>query len=152
MAAVAPAAACISCEYVPSVAHSPAPSHSTSHYEARRVYSVVKARRARAPKVNVVKTEPVAKKVQTAKKVESAKKVETAVAPIDASSSNENSTISTAAIAPIKTESENSTISTAASAKAEAKPVEEAKANANTNVGCKKFFASVGMTLTVPCE
>jgi hypothetical protein len=33
---------------------------------------------------------------------------------------------------------------------AEATPAEEPKVS--RNVGCKKFFPSVGMTLTVPCE
>ena len=49
-----------------------------------------------------------------------------------------------------KTEAENeqSTIS-AASMEPEAEPKDEPM---NVAVGCKKFFAAVGMTLTVPCE
>jgi hypothetical protein len=34
--------------------------------------------------------------------------------------------------------------------KAEEGPIEEAKVD--RNVGCKKFFPTVGMTLSVPCE
>jgi hypothetical protein len=51
--------------------------------------------------------------------------------------------------------SENSSISTASGKVAEAKPVETAKPEkvaAVKEVGCKKFFPSVGMTLTVSCE
>jgi uncharacterized membrane protein len=52
-------------------------------------------------------------------------------------------------------ESENSSISTAsgkvAEAKPAAKPVEQ-KIAAAKDVGCKKFFPSVGMTLSVSCE
>jgi hypothetical protein len=52
--------------------------------------------------------------------------------------------------------SENSSISTANGKVAEAKPVEtgkpEKKVVASKNLGCKQFFPSVGMTLTVSCE
>jgi hypothetical protein len=48
-------------------------------------------------------------------------------------------------------ESENSSIAVSsadvADAKTTAAPVETA-----TNIGCKEFFPSVGMTLTVPCK
>jgi hypothetical protein len=57
----------------------------------------------------------------------------------------ENSSISTAAIAPA-----NATGSAAASADENSDALEEPK-SAKT-VDCKKFFPSVGMTLTVPCE
>ncbi|HEX9881069.1 MAG TPA: hypothetical protein VGA65_01030 [Hyphomicrobium sp.] len=57
----------------------------------------------------------------------------------------ENSSISTAAIAPA-----NVTGSAAASADENSDALEEPK-SAKT-VDCKKFFPSVGMTLTVPCE
>jgi len=54
-------------------------------------------------------------------------------------------------------QSENSSISTANGKVAEAKPVEAAKPEekkvaAAKEVGCKKFFPSVGMTLSVSCE
>ena len=50
---------------------------------------------------------------------------------------------------------DNSTISTASLDKSETIDTEETPAEepkVNRNVGCKKFFPSVGMTLTVPCE
>jgi hypothetical protein len=54
-------------------------------------------------------------------------------------------------------ESENSSISTASGKVAEAAPVaaakpEEKKVAAAKEVGCKQFFPSVGMTLSVSCE
>ena len=149
------AEACISCSYVPEVLHSSSTSHEPSHYAKERAYTADKERSAR-PAKRVVKSEPVAKKVETAK-----------AAPTETQSENENSTISTATLdtigtnakkdetaktAPIKTqaENENSTISTAALVDAEETPIKEAKVD--KNVGCKKFFPTVGMTLTVPCE
>jgi len=52
--------------------------------------------------------------------------------------------------------SENSSISTANGKVAEAKPVETAKPEkkvvAAKDVGCKQFFPSVGMTLSVSCD
>jgi len=50
---------------------------------------------------------------------------------------------------------ENSTISTASLDKSESTDTEETpteEPKVNKNVGCKKFFPAVGMTLTVPCE
>jgi hypothetical protein len=54
-------------------------------------------------------------------------------------------------------QSENSSISTANGKVAEAKPVEAAKPEekkvaAAKEVGCKQFFPSVGMTLSVSCK
>ena len=50
-------------------------------------------------------------------------------------------------------EVENSSISTANGQVAEVKTAEpEQKIAVAKDVGCKKFFASAGMTLTVPCE
>ena len=48
---------------------------------------------------------------------------------------------------------ENSSISTSDGEVAEVKaPVSTKKVAATSDVGCKKFFPSVGMTLSVPCE
>ena len=84
-------------------------------------------------------------------------------------SENENSTISatassepaakkveTAATTPVKAklENENSTISTAAVDLSENTGAKEApiEAASDRNVGCKKYFPTVGMTLSVRCE
>ena len=66
-----------------------------------------------------------------------------------------------AEVASQNVEIENSSISSASETVAEAKPVEvkqvetkpaEKKVAAAKEIGCKKFFPSVGMTLTVSCE
>jgi hypothetical protein len=61
-----------------------------------------------------------------------------------------------AEVASQNVEIENSSISTTSETVAEAKPVEakpaEKKVAAAKEIGCKKFFPSVGMTLTVSCE
>jgi hypothetical protein len=135
MTLLTPAAeACISCEYVPSVAHSPSPSYGGTHYRVKRVYARAVERSAGPSRKRIVKSEPV-KKVNVAKAVDTAPvKSE---APEKADAETENSTISTA------------TLDTAENVVEKASTKE---ANASPNVGCKKFFPTVGMTLTVPCE
>jgi hypothetical protein len=62
---------------------------------------------------------------------------EASAAPADQAATNENSSISTAATdQPVKQTS----------------PDDGSEAAPAKNVGCKQFFPSVGMTLTVPCE
>ena len=91
---------------------------------------------------------------------ETVDKVETAkAAPSETKAENENSTVSSASgrdetsakkvetaksvPAEAQMENEHSTISTANLAKAEERQIEAAKAD--PNVGCKKFFPTVGM-------
>lgn len=99
----------------------------------RRVHRKRYQSARRSVKRNVqVARKPVAEKVVVAK-AEPEAKIETATPVI----------------------AENSSISTASGKVAEAKPVEIAKPEkvaAVKEVGCKKFFPSVGMTLTVSCE
>jgi hypothetical protein len=166
------AEACISCEYVPEVLKSGnATSHGGSSYSERsykksRSYTAAEERKSRKKKV--VKSEPKSKKVDTADREPAARKVDTADrAPSKSDAKTENSSISTAAAdnsvptvkkvdtaAVSSSETENSTISTetrdTASVDVNEAPVEEAKVD--RNVGCKKFFPTVGMTLSVPCE
>jgi hypothetical protein len=123
----------------------------TPHYSApRRVY-----RAERAP-VRARKVQP------TAVAKEEVKKVETSVAQNENSSiaiatpevaSVENSSITIATTEPVKI---TETKKTAEAAKAiepvktpETKKSEPAVAQ---KIDCKKFFPSVGLTLTVPCE
>jgi hypothetical protein len=133
---LAPAAqACISCNYTPEVVNTPVYSHGAKVYAKKRVYTAAKKQAAPA-KRQVVEIERKARKVETAK----ADPIEAAPVALDV-------------------ESENSTISTASVEKAETvaaaePPAKEPKTigKAAGNVGCKKFFPTVGMTLTVPCE
>lgn len=121
--------ACISCNYVPEVVNTPVYSHGAKSYSKKRVYQAAK-KKARPAKRQVVETETKARKVETAKVVEP-EVVETEV------------------------ETENSTISTASVDKGEAgepKAAASPEPKVSKAVGCKKFFPTVGMTLTVPCE
>jgi hypothetical protein len=108
-------------------AHGPSKSYGAKRYKTKRIYRAAKKRKARPAKKRIAKRKTVSKKVATTK-----------TAPIETETVNENSTIATASL------DSNDTNET------EAKPTDEPKAP--RNVGCKKFFPTVGMTLTVPCE
>jgi hypothetical protein len=129
------AEACISCEHVPVVVRGSHTSDTATRYKKKRIYRaakkrkarVAKKRKARPAKKRIVKRKTIAKKVKTAK-----------TAPIRTETDNENSTISTASL------DKSEIIDT------EETPTDEPKVS--RYVGCKKFFPTVGMTLTVPCE
>ena len=103
-------------------AHGPSKSYGQKRYSKKRSYRA--KRKARTAKKRIVKRKAAAKTAKTA--------------PIKTDAENENSTISTASL------DKNETIETEVIAKDEPK--------ATRKVGCKKFFPTVGMTLTVPCE
>ena len=146
------AQACISCEYVPPVVRSSSTLPHTGHYYAAEPYQKKRAIKAaidrpviRAAKINkqanIAKAESAAKsesvKISKAEPIENKveKKAEKTIAKVE----TENSSVTLASNADVAT-----------NAKA---PVEEKTATtAAKPTDCKKFFASVGMTLTVPCE
>jgi hypothetical protein len=121
------AEACVSCEYTPEVVNTPVYgyAHGETHYHKKRVYTAVKraVRRVR----DIADSEPEAKPVETAK-----------TAPVDLDVKSENSTISTASVDKSETVASKDA------------PTDEPKVS--KAIGCKKFFPTVGMTLTVPCE
>lgn len=133
------AEACISCEYVPPVVNTPVQSWSGHHSHS---YSAPRQRRARTAKRRSRQIErAVVKAKQKAPAIETAKSVEPPL-PVKAPEQAE-----------LKVTNENSTISTASIDKSEDKTVSKSEPATEANaVGCKKFFASVGMTLSVPCE
>jgi hypothetical protein len=154
------AQACISCEYTPEVVKGS--QTSDAPYARARSYSVhervyVEREHSAPAKKRIVRSEPVAKTVDTAE-----------TTPVKKDATSENSSISVSAAEPVTEQakaepkveaklarSENSSISVAsteAAAPAKAPVVEKTKEAAAKPVDCKKFFASVGMTLTVPCE
>ena len=145
------AQACISCEYVPEVVRSSSTLPHTGHYYAAEPYQKKRTIKAaidrpviRAAKINnkanIAKAESAAKsepvKISKAEPIEKIeKKAEKTIAKVE----TENSSVTLASNADVAT-----------NAKA---PVEEKTATtAAKTTDCKKFFASVGMTLTVPCE
>lgn len=153
------AQACISCEYVPEVLKSGESGGSYRAKPSKRVrdYTEQRERRSVKKRVTTGESEPEKTKTKTSTASANAAPAETA--------QTEHSAITTtgaaiasqvkAAITPEPTgpQSENSTISTVAATPekaSEAKPVEQVAAD--KNVGCKKYFPSTGLTLSVPCE
>jgi hypothetical protein len=108
-------------------AHGPSKSYGAKRHKKKRIYRAAKQRKARPLKNRVAKRKTIAKKVETAK-----------TAPIKTETDNQNSTISTASL------ENDEIVETEVEAKDEPETIR--------NVGCKKFFPTVGMTLTVPCE
>jgi cytoskeletal protein RodZ len=163
------AQACISCDYVPPVVNSGVskPSSGARSYESRpskkRSHSAARERRTK-----ITRDRNSERKSKSVSKTQTQKP---AAAPVAASSDvaaiTEHSSISVAAPAVTEqataaepapavptSESEHSTISTTSVdhiRRADAKQV-QGEATPNSNVGCKKFFPSVGLTLSVPCE
>ncbi len=131
------AKACISCEYVPPVVNTPVYSHGAKQRTyKKRSHTVQKRQRV---KKHIAKT-PSVKKIDRS---------ETAVIePVKKPDS-----VETAAIKKDEPVAENSSITTAAATEpVEIKETGTDEAQAVNSGGCKKFFASVGMTLTVPCQ
>lgn len=149
------AEACISCEYVPEVVRSSQTSDAPHSYARERSYV---AERERAPaKKRIVRSEPVVKQVDTAE-----------AEPVAKRAKSESSSVASVAETPVTEQakvepkvevktarSENSSISVASTEEAApAKtPVAAATKEASAKpIDCKKFFPSVGITLSVPCE
>lgn len=146
------AQACISCEYVPEVVRSSSTLPHTGHYYSAHSYSSNKAHSAVVAKKRIAKAASVDKpakvaKIDKAEKVAKVTKPEAEPVKVAKAESADNE------VAAKPAQSESSSITVAA-----ADVVEKAtKAPATKEVvakptDCKKFFASVGMTLTVPCE
>ena len=108
-------------------AHGPAKSYGAKRHKKKRIYKAAKRRKARPAKKRIVKKKATPKKIAIIK-----------AAPTNTEAENENSTISTASL------DKEENIETDAAVNDEPE--------ANRSVSCKKFFPTVGMTLTVPCE
>ncbi len=140
------AEACISCEHVPVVVRGSQTSNTATRYTKKRFYarSIAKTKaRARARAIAAAKAK--AKSRAAAARAKASVK---AIAAAKAASAEEVELSEPA-------DTENSTISTASLDKSESIDTEETtieEPKVNKNVGCKKFFPTVGMTLTVPCE
>lgn len=166
------AQACISCDYVPEVVRGhttdSAPSRPQREYSEprERKRSRKEADREPAPRKKVVtereeapakkKEKEVVSREPAAAKTESAATEHSTITT--AAGKSESGTTSTAAITPAKSgaETEHSTISTGTSSASGGTNVavgtEAVSETPEHAVGCKKFFPTVGMTLTVPCE
>jgi len=140
------AEACISCEHVPVVVRSSQTSHTANRYAKKRFYarSITRAKaRARARAIAAAKAKAksraaAARAKARVKAIAAAKAASAEEVELSEPADTENSTISTASMDKKDTNDPEET------------PTEEPKVK--KNVGCKKFFPTVGMTLTVPCE
>jgi hypothetical protein len=123
-------------------------------YEQRRL----KQKRYHARRKTTKKVYAAKKPSASVKKIAKAEpKPEPQVAEIVEPAENENSSISTAALAPIEETASIESTEAAASDPVEvvAESPETKPAEAQKSAGkldCKKFFPSVGMTLSVSCE
>lgn len=139
------AQACISCNYVPEVVNTPVRSQAAlGASKKQRAYAAnaKKERAARKPTTQIAKAAPASKTTVVAK-AEPAKTVE----------STAKITKDSAASAPVET-LKDVPVSVASVIERKELALNDVKdeAAAVADVGCKKFFPAVGMTLTVPCE
>jgi hypothetical protein len=118
-------------------AHGNGGGYAHRHYKRKKYL----AHRAAKKKQYVAKKSAPAPKVAKVEK----KVAKPQVVAAETDAIVENSSITTAAIDPIEETTDET--ETGASVKAESKPERSA-----SKLDCKKFFPSVGMTLTVPCE
>lgn len=155
--------ACLSCSYTPEVLNSPG-VRSAAPERRERSSSVKEERRSRSEESSSSRHNKEAKRKSRDEDTEAATVAPKKEVP---EASTENSAITTtgSAIASqvkgaITTperqgpQNENSTISTAVAGSG--KPAETNTVGqvttADKNVGCKKYFPSTGLTLSVPCE
>lgn len=127
------AQACISCNYVPEVVNTPVRGQAAlGASKKQRAYAAnaKKERAARKPTTQIAKAAPVSKSTVAAKVTKEA----AVPAPVE---TLKDVPVSVASVIERKELALNDV-------------KEEAAAVAD--VGCKKFFPAVGMTLTVPCE
>lgn len=122
--------------------------HAKRHYYRKRYI----ARRAAKKVVVAKKSKPSAVKVAK-KEVSKPQVVATAPAEVveepEVTADSENSSITTAALDPAAAGTEAASVEVKADATTEKAAVEPKR---TSKLDCKKFFPSVGMTLTVPCE
>ncbi len=148
------AQACISCEYVPEVVRSSSTLPHTGHYYAAEPYQKKRTVKAAIIDRPALRAAKVAKQAKFAK-AEPEKSAK--AAPVIAKAETVEKKVEKKAektIAKVETENSSVTLASNADVVTNAKaPVEEtATTTAAKPTDCKKFFASVGMTLTVPCE
>jgi hypothetical protein len=133
-------------------AHGNGGGYSKKHYHRKRYI----ARRVKKEKVYVAKRKVSEPKVAKVEKIAKPKVIATApIVEPDVIADSENSSITTAAL-------ETDTVDTTAAVDTDTVAPVEVKADAATaapkgekaasKLDCKKFFPSVGMTLSVPCE
>ncbi|SDO07291.1 hypothetical protein SAMN04488061_0184 [Filomicrobium insigne] len=117
------AQACISCSYVPEVVNTPSPYQPKAYKQKRADNKSVERRKAR-PQKRTVTAKPSPEKVDTAKS--------------EPAQTETNTAETKTSTAPANAPNEDNGTQTAASGE--------------TSVNCKRFSATAGVTITVPCE
>lgn len=147
------AQACISCEYVPEVVRNSSTLPHTGHYYSAHSYSSNKARSAVVAKRRIAKAAIADKPAKLAKvdRDEKAAKVAKSEADEPVKVAKDDAAEKQVAAKPAQSESSSITVAAADVVEKVAKAPVAKEAGAKPT-DCKKFFASVGMTLTVPCE
>ena len=141
------AQACISCNYVPEVVNTPVRGQAALGASKKQRAYAANAKRERAARkatTQIAKAAPASKKEVVAK-AEPAKTVEPVAKVIKEA----------AAQAPVETlkDTREIPVSVASVIEREALALNDVKdETATSDVGCKKFFPAVGMTLSVPCK
>lgn len=142
------AQACISCNYVPEVVNTPVRGQSAlGASKKQRAYAAnaKKERAARKPATQMAKADPAPKTVVVAK-----------AEPAKTAAPAAKTTKDAEASAPVEAAKEGREVpvSVASVIEREKLALNDAKEEtaAVADVGCKKFFPAVGMTLSVPCE
>jgi hypothetical protein len=130
------AQACISCEYTPPVVNTPVYSHGAYHHRKKRAHRAAKIRRARKAKRHIVKTRRAPVKLEAAEAKPETKPAKAAKAAV-----SQNSSISIAKTDVVPADNAPETTGST-----------DTRTASESKVDCKKFFPSVGMTLTVPCN
>ncbi len=121
--------------------------HAHRHYKRKRY---IARRVAKKKKTYVAKKPSVSKVAKAQKKVSKPKVVAAAPATeeVEVIADNENSSITTAAFEPVKT----SAVAEPEEAGGNEAILEAKPGRTAGKLDCKKFFPSVGMTLSVRCE
>lgn len=151
--ALAPAAeACISCAYTPEVVNTPHPGAKQKKRSAGKPDRPAKKRIVKQPAppkpVDTAKQTAPAKEVETAKQPEAGKNTETAKTE-DANKDG----VETAVTTPQAVDAQPPPVSgSATAALAEQEAARAKRGEPEPEVGCKKFSATAGTTVTVPCD
>jgi hypothetical protein len=132
------AEACISCNYTPEVVNTPVPGQAKRPAKSRAAVG-----KAQPTQKRVVKTRPPAEPADTPKEAEAPKAAETPT---------ETAKETTTETAPVESQDDTAASGSATAALNGHEAARTEEPPPPGAVGCKKFSAAIGATITVPCE
>jgi hypothetical protein len=139
------AEACISCNYVPEVVNTPVgpPKAAKPNRVAKPKRAPAKEYVARPPQKRVAKRPPVTKDVKDAKTPDTGTETVTEAPP----------EADTGKTTPVERQTDtDAATDTSTAALADPEPQQAQQPKAGEAGGCKKFSATAGTTVTVPCD